>query len=323
MSIPALEVEGLTAGTPGLTLIEDVGFAVAQGEVLAVVGESGSGKSLTGLSAMGLLAPPVRVTAGRIRLNGREIQGLPASTMRRLRGREIAMIFQDPMMTLNPVMRVVEQMVEAIRVHDPSVPKRDALARARAALEVVGMPAPEEQLMAWPHELSGGMRQRIVIATALLNRPSVIIADEPTTALDVTTQAQILHEVRRLVRDAGCAMVWITHDLAVVANLADRIAVMYAGRVVEQGPAEQVLAQPLHPYTRGLMESVPLLTTRRRRLRSIPGLPPAAGTITAGCRFAPRCTYRSAACAEEPVLAEYAPGRMVRCVHAIAAAATA
>jgi peptide/nickel transport system ATP-binding protein len=203
------------------------------------------------------------------------------------------------------------------------VPRRDALSRARAALEVVGIPAPEERLQAFPHELSGGMRQRVVIATALLNRPSVIIADEPTTALDVTTQAQILHEVRRLARVAGCALVWITHDLAVVANLADRIAVMYAGRVVEQGPAEQVLAHPLHPYTRGLMDSVPLLAARRRRLRSIPGLPPAAGSIAAGCRFAPRCERRSARCAEEPALAPLTPGRLVRCVHPLTEVAVA
>jgi peptide/nickel transport system ATP-binding protein len=323
MSAPVLEVEGLSVGIPGLALVEGVGFSVVRGEVLAVVGESGSGKSLTGLALMGLLAWPVGVTAGRIRLNGQEIQGAPAATMRRLRGREIAMIFQDPMMTLNPVMRVDEQMVEAIRVHDRSVPRRDALLRAREALETVGIQAPEERLLAYPHELSGGMRQRIVIATALLNRPAVVIADEPTTALDVTTQAQILHEVRRLARVSGCAMLWITHDLAVVANLADRIAVMYAGRIVEQGPAEQVLARPLHPYTQGLMESVPLLEQRRRRLRSIPGLPPSAGSITQGCRFAPRCERRSAACAEEPALSTPEPGRLVRCIHPLSEAVPA
>jgi peptide/nickel transport system ATP-binding protein len=315
----ALEVRGLHialgGGRDAVALVEDVGFAVAPGGILALVGESGSGKSLTGLSLMGLLSPPVQLAGGEARLLGEALPTADSRAMRRLRGHRIAMIFQDPMMTLNPVLRIGPQMTEAIRVHDPAVSAAEASARARDALAAVGIPAPEERLRAYPHQLSGGMRQRVVIATALLNRPAVIIADEPTTALDVTTQGQILFQVRRLARDRGTALVWITHDLAVVASLADTIAVMYAGRIVETGPAEAVLRAPLHPYTRGLLHSVPGVAARQRRLRTIPGLPLMAGAVRAGCRFRARCDRQTGACATEPALSAVAADRAVRCVH--------
>jgi len=230
VSEPALDLAGLTvvAGARGrpVTLVDGVSLSVRRGDILALVGESGSGKSMTALAAMGLLEPPVRIAAGTISLDGRRIDPTDRRRMRDIRGRDMAMIFQDPMMTLNPVMRIDAQVCEAVTVHDRTVTRAEALRRAREALVTVGIPAPDERLASYPLQLSGGMRQRIVIATALINRPAVVLADEPTTALDVTTQGQILHEVRRLCAETGTAMVWITHDLAVVASLADAIAVM-------------------------------------------------------------------------------------------------
>jgi peptide/nickel transport system ATP-binding protein len=321
MSDAALEIRDLIveAGPKGrsVTLVDGVSLSVPRGEILALVGESGSGKSMTALAVMGLLEPPVRIVSGGASLAGKPVDPTDRRRMRGIRGRDMAMIFQDPMMTLNPVMRVDEQVCEAVTVHDSSVTKAEALRRAKEALVTVGIPAPEERLNAYPHQLSGGMRQRIVIAIALINRPAVVLADEPTTALDVTTQGQILHEVKRLCRDTGTAMVWITHDLAVVASLAHSIAVMYAGRIVEQGPADDILAAPLHPYTRGLLDSVPMIDTRTERLRSIPGMPPVAGSITAGCRFAPRCDRAVDACRmDEPaLLPARGGGRLVRCIR--------
>jgi peptide/nickel transport system ATP-binding protein len=319
MSAAAFAIRDLTVEarwkTRALTLVERVSLAVPRGEILALVGESGSGKSITALAAMGLLEPPVRIAGGAAILDGRPIDPQDAAGMRAIRGRDIAMIFQDPMMTLNPVMRIDDQICEAIEVHDRAVPRAEALRRARAALAAVGISAPEERLAAYPHQLSGGMRQRIVIAIALINRPAVVLADEPTTALDVTTQGQILHEVKRLCRETGTAMIWITHDLAVVASLAHSIAVMYAGRIVESGPAERILTRPAHPYTRGLLDSVPMIDTRAGRLRPIPGMPPVAGSIVAGCRFAPRCAHAEDRCrtAEPGLVAAGDADRSVRC----------
>jgi peptide/nickel transport system ATP-binding protein len=294
--------------------VDGVSLEVASGEVLGLVGESGCGKTITGFSIIGLVDPPGRVLSGAVRFKGEDLTAAGADRLRALRGDRIAMIFQDPMMTLNPVLRVDTQMVEAVRAHR-AVDRGTALALAREALVQVGMPAPERRLRAYPHELSGGMRQRIAIAIAFLNKPDLIIADEPTTALDVTIQAQILHEVQRLCRRTGTAMIWITHDLAVVAALADRIAVMYAGRVVETGPTEDVIERPLHPYTRGLIGSVPSHSRRGARLTQIPGLPPSLIDLPAGCAFRPRCGRASALCGEEPVERAVASGRRLRCFH--------
>jgi peptide/nickel transport system ATP-binding protein len=225
------------------------------------------------------------------------------------------MVFQDPMMTLNPVLRVDTQMIEALQAH-AAIGRAQARARAREALHKVGIPAPEERLHSYPHQLSGGMRQRVAIAIALLNRPDLIIADEPTTALDVTIQAQILHEVRALCRDSGTALMWITHDLAVLAGLADRIAVMYAGRIVEAGPVEEVLTHPLHPYTRGLIASVPSRNRRGARLAQIAGMAPRITELPRGCAFRPRCERAREDCGAGEIPRSFpAPGRELRCIH--------
>jgi peptide/nickel transport system ATP-binding protein len=312
-----LEVEGLK--THFLTkrgivkAVDGVSLEVAAGEVLGLVGESGCGKSMTGFSIIGLIDPPGRIVSGAVRFKGENLVTARPERLRALRGDRIAMIFQDPMMTLNPVLRVDTQMVEAVQAHR-AIDRGAARALAREALIQVGMPAPERRLNAYPHELSGGMRQRIAIAIAFLNKPDLIIADEPTTALDVTIQAQILHEVQGLCRQTGTAMIWITHDLAVVAALADRIAVMYAGRIVETGRTEDVLDRPLHPYTRGLMGSVPSHNRRGSRLTQIPGLPPSLIALPTGCAFRPRCPRASARCREEPEERPVA-GRRLRCFH--------
>jgi peptide/nickel transport system ATP-binding protein len=294
--------------------VDDVSFALAQGEILGVAGESGSGKSVTGLSILGLVDPPGRIVSGRIAYRGRDLIGLAPEALRRLRGDRIAMVFQDPMMTLNPVLRVDTQMIEALRAH-ASIDRAQARRRAIEALRKVGIPAPEERLSSYPHQLSGGMRQRVAIAIAMLNRPDLIIADEPTTALDVTIQAQILHEVRALCRDSGTALLWITHDLAVLAGLADRIAVMYAGRIVESGPVDDVLTHPLHPYTRGLIASVPSRNRRGKRLAQIPGMAPRITELPRGCAFRPRCDRASERCGDEIPRSIPAPGRELRCIH--------
>jgi len=303
MKAPLLEVSGLKthfftrAGV--VKAVDDVSFTVAKGEVLGLVGESGSGKSMTGYSIMGLVDPPGRVVDGRMVLDGRDIASLSAEEMRQLRGNRVAMIFQDPMMTLNPVLRIDRQMTEAILAH-AKVGAGAARDRARAALVKVGIPSPDERLVGYPHQFSGGMRQRVAIAIALLNNPDLIIADEPTTALDVTIQGQILFEMQKLTRETGAAMIWITHDLSVIAGLADRICVMYAGRIVEQGGVADVLSQPLHPYTQGLLDSVPSRSVRGARLRQIPGMPPSVIDLPPGCAFRDRCTRAAAGCADSP-----------------------
>ena len=275
--------------------VDGVSYAVGRGEVLAVVGESGSGKSVTGLSIMGLVEPPGRVVGGSIRFDGQELVGLAPEPMRRLRGARIAMIFQDPMMTLNPVLRIDTQMIETIDAHR-SLPRADAWRLCRDALGRVGIPSPDERMRGYPHQFSGGMRQRVAIAIALLNDPDLIIADEPTTALDVTIQAQILHLMQGLVEERGTGLVWITHDLSVVAGFADRVAVMYAGEIVEEGPTDAIIAAPRHPYSRGLIGSVPSRNARGARLAQIPGSAPPALNRPPGCRFAPRCAWRAGGC---------------------------
>ena len=312
-----LEVNGLSthfqsrAGT--VRAVDDVSFAVGAGQVMGLVGESGSGKSVTGFSLLGLVDPPGRVVAGQILFQGRDIAGLPDAEMRRLRGRHIAMVFQDPMMTLNPVLRIDTQMIEAVQAHDP-VSRTEARARCRDALGLVGIASPEERLHAYPHQFSGGMRQRVAIAIALLHRPALIVADEPTTALDVTIQAQILAEMQSLCGRFGTALVWITHDLSVVAGLADHIAVMYAGRIVEKGTVAEVLDRPMHPYTHGLIGSVPSRTPRGERLRGIPGMTPSVLNLPVGCAFRTRCARADAACEADPP--EFATGGHAhRCFH--------
>ncbi len=320
MSEPVLSVEALhthfftKAGV--VRSVDDVSFQVGRGEVLGIVGESGSGKSVTGFSIMGLVDPPGQVVSGSIRFGGRDLVGLPEAEMRALRGRRIAMIFQDPMMTLNPVLRIDTQMIEAITAHE-QVEADTARQRSRDALGMVGIPSPEERLKAYPHQFSGGMRQRVAIAIALLHHPELIIADEPTTALDVTIQAQILYEVQRLVREQDTAMIWITHDLSVVAGLADRVCVMYAGRVVESGSVADVIDRSLHPYTHGLIGSVPSRNPRGRPLAQIPGMAPTPIDMPAGCAFRPRCPHAAEDCLAEPPNVEPGPGRTLRCFHPI------
>jgi peptide/nickel transport system ATP-binding protein len=294
--------------------VDGVDLEVASGEIVGLVGESGSGKSITGFSILGLVDPPGRVVDGHIRFHGEDIVGLPPEAMRRLRGKRIAMIFQDPMMTLNPVLSIETQMVEAVLAHD-AVGRQAARDRAREALGLVGIASPDERLASYPHQFSGGMRQRVAIAIALLHRPDLIIADEPTTALDVTIQSQILYEIQQLTRRIGSALVWITHDLGVVAGLADRISVMYAGRIVESGSVEAVLDAPVHPYTIGLMNSVPANVPRGEPLRPIAGMAPSPFARPSGCPFRDRCFAATAACVEEPPLAETADGRTWRCHH--------
>tara|TARA_R110002020_G_scaffold67179_8_gene176454 strand:- start:45923 stop:46888 length:966 start_codon:yes stop_codon:yes gene_type:complete len=313
----ALDVQGLTTrfatrGAP-VTAVNDVSFSVQKGRILGLVGESGSGKSVTGFSIMGLIDSPGEVSAGRILVDGSDLRALSDEDMRKMRGNRVAMVFQDPMMTLNPVLRVGDQMAMAVRVHR-KMSKRDAWEASRKALDTVGIPSPAERLNAYPHQLSGGMRQRVAIAMALLHNPSVIIADEATTALDVSIQGQILAEVRDLADQTGAAIVWITHDLAVVSSLADDICVMYAGKIVERGTAEQVIDQPRHPYTKGLLESIPALHTPGTRLPQIPGSTPQLSRLPQGCPFRPRCPRASDICATVPpeVTVE---GQTVLCHH--------
>jgi peptide/nickel transport system ATP-binding protein len=314
---PLLQVAGLRtefATREGvLPAVADVSFDLARGEVLGLVGESGSGKSVTGFSILGLIDPPGRIAAGSIVFDGKELVGAAPESLRRLRGKRIAMIFQDPMMTLNPVLSIETQMVETVLAHDDT-PRAAARQRAIEALGQVGIAAASERLTQYPHQFSGGMRQRVAIAIALLHKPDLIIADEPTTALDVTVQGQILYEMQKLVRESGTALVWITHDLAVVAGLADRIAVMYAGRIVEMGDAAAVLDAPRHPYSRGLLDSVPAATRPGARLRQIRGSTPSLLRLGPGCAFRDRCDRATEACAAMPPLAEH-DGRAVRCVH--------
>jgi peptide/nickel transport system ATP-binding protein len=316
---PTLEVRDLKTHffTRGgvVKAVDGVSFEIDKGRILGLVGESGSGKSITGFSILGLVDPPGRVVEGEIRFKGENLVDQPEERLRAIRGNRIAMIFQDPMMTLNPVLRIDTQMIEAVQAHH-SVSADDARQRARDALGRVGIPSPDERLKAYPHQFSGGMRQRVAIAIALLNSPELIIADEPTTALDVTIQGQILYEVQKLCRDTGTSLIWITHDLSVVAGLADRICVMYAGKLAESGRVDDVLDRPLHPYTKGLLGSVPSRNKRGSPLALIPGMTPSLLSLPDGCPFADRCPRAQDDCRQAvPPMTEVLPGRLARCIH--------
>jgi len=281
--------------------VNDVSFSLARGEILGLVGESGSGKSVTGFSILGLVDPPGRIVSGSVRLEGQELVGLGDNKLREIRGRRIAMIFQDPMMTLNPVLSIGTQMRLAMRAHK-SVSKRAARARSAELLTRVGISDAANRLDTYPHQYSGGMRQRVAIAIALVHQPSIIIADEPTTALDVSVQAQILAEMKSIVAELGTSMIWITHDLAVVAALSMRIAVMYAGSIVEVGATSDVLTSPRHPYTLGLLNSLPSRAPPGTELKPIPGSAPSAFNVSKGCPFQPRCSIATSICTTLPPL---------------------
>ncbi len=318
MSTPILELRNLQtnfytrAGV--VKAVNGISLSVHKGEVIGIVGESGSGKSVTGFSIMGLVDPPGRVAGGSIKFKGRELIGQSEAEWQAFRGARVAMIFQDPMMTLNPVLRIDTQMMEAILAHE-KVGRAEARRRCVEALGMVGIPSPEERIKAYPHQFSGGMRQRVAIATGLLNKPDLIIADEPTTALDVTIQSQIIFEMQKLCRKTDMALLWITHDLTVIAGLAHRIAVMYAGTIIEEGRVQEVLDNPLHPYTEGLIGSVPSRNRRGRRLYQIPGTTPSLIDLPPGCPFRMRCPRSTDVCLEEPPVTEYADGRKVCCFH--------
>lgn len=316
---PALVVEHLKTHffTHGgvVKAVDDVSFTVNRGEIMGLVGESGSGKSMTGYSIMGLVDPPGRLVSGSIRLQGKELCGLTQEQMRAVRGNRIAMIFQDPMMTLNPVLRIDTQMMEAIFAHQ-KVNRTVAREMARGALARVGISSPDERLVAYPHQFSGGMRQRVAIAIALLNKPELIICDEPTTALDVTIQGQILYEMQKLCRESGTSLIWITHDLSVVAGLADTVCVMYAGKIVESGTVHQVLEAPRHPYTYGLIASAPSRNPHGQPLKQIRGMTPSLLNLPSGCAFRSRCDHASEVCATAPALEQY-DARALRCFHPV------
>jgi len=323
---PLLDVRGLAvefpsqglASTQSLIAVRDLSFTIAPREVLGLVGESGSGKSVTSLALMRLLPPQAQVAGEILFANGtgsaHDLLRLSDEEMRRLRGSQIAMIFQEPMTALNPVMRVGEQIAEAVAVHS-HVTKREAWDHAVAAMEAVAIPSPAFRARDYPYQLSGGMRQRVMIAMAVVNRPTLLIADEPTTALDVTVQAQILELLAELRAKFGLAMLFISHDLAVVSQVADRIAVMYAGNLVELGSKREIFHAPAHPYTRGLLNAVPTLKTDRTRpLETIEGTVPSTQAVLSGCPFEPRCDFRVSECARSlPPLIEVAPGHWARC----------
>jgi peptide/nickel transport system ATP-binding protein len=297
-----LEVKNLRVEFPTrhgtLLALDDISFDIAPGEILGVVGESGAGKSLTGAAIIGLLEPPGRIAFGEIRLDGRRIDNLGPAEMRQVRGRQIGAIFQDPLTSLNPLYTVGQQLVETIQTH---LPLNAAQAKERAIdlLRQTGIPAPEARLEQYPHQFSGGMRQRVVIALALAAEPRLIVADEPTTALDVTIQAQIIALLRRLAREHGASVMLVTHDMGVIAETCDRVAVMYAGRIVELGPVLQVIHHPAHPYTQGLMGSIPAMDEDRERLLQIDGAMPRLNAIPTGCAFNPRCPQAKARCRQE------------------------
>ena len=319
MSDPVLSVRNLRthfftrAGV--VKAVDGVSFDLAAGEILGLVGESGSGKTVTGFSLLGLVDAPGRVVEGSVKLNGVELTELSDADLRARRGRDISMIFQDPIATLNPMLTIGQQMKLAIDAHEP-LGKRAAEARAAELLAQVGIPSPEARLRAYPHEFSGGMRQRVAIAIALLHRPSVIVADEPTTALDVSIQAQILLQMRDLAAEMGTALIWISHDLAVVSSLATKLAVMYAGRIVEQGPTASLLRDPRHPYTAGLIASLPAMSAPGEPLAQIPGTTPSLLSLPPGCPFAPRCAHATSECSAEPEMTSQSD-RGWRCFHPV------
>ncbi|CAO3378926.1 ABC transporter ATP-binding protein [Azospirillum argentinense] len=321
---PVLAVDGLSIGFQTrrglLPAVRELSFSVRSGEMLAIVGESGCGKSLTALALLGLIPPPGRVTGGEVRLEGRDLLALDEAALRRVRGARISMIFQEPMTALNPVLTVGEQIMEAILEHE-TVSRKAARERTLALLERVRIPDPERRFAEYPHRLSGGMRQRVMIAMALAGAPAVLVADEPTTALDVTIQAQILSLIDELRREQGTAVVFITHDLGVVSRYVDRVLVMYAGRKVEERDTRDLFADPLHPYTRGLIAAQPragagAAGALRERLAEIPGTVPALAAMPAGCAFAPRCPLADARCAQAVPPPRRAGSGLVACHHA-------
>jgi peptide/nickel transport system ATP-binding protein len=313
---PLLEVEHLRIEVPTrrgtLVAVDDVSFAIGPGEVLGVVGESGAGKSLTGAAIIGLLEPPLRIAGGQIRLAGRRIDQLPYEAMRRIRGKEIGAIFQDPLTSLNPLYTVGQQLVETIRTH-LDLGAGAARERAVGLLREVGIAGAAQRIDHYPHQFSGGMRQRVVIALALAANPLLVVADEPTTALDVSIQAQIIALLKRLCRDHGTAIMLVTHDMGVIAETADRVAVMYAGRIVEIGPVATIVAEPHHPYTVGLMQSIPRIGGPRDGLRQIDGAMPRLDAIPPGCPFNPRCPLVFERCRSERPDLLPAPGSAAAC----------
>ena len=315
---PLLKVQGLsthfTTASGTVQAVDGVDFEIGHGEVVGLVGESGSGKTMVGFSILGLIDPPGRIVAGKVVFEENDLVGLSERELRGLRGRRISMVFQDPLTTLSPTMRIGRQMTNVIAAHQ-AMPMVDARQQCRDLLGKLGIPSPDERMHAYPHQLSGGMRQRVCIAMAMLNRPSLIIADEPTTALDVTTQAQILGEVRKLREETGTSFIWVTHDLAVVSELADRLLVMYAGQIVEQGSVETILNRPLHPYTKGLLDSIPTNNPDAKRLPQIPGSAPPPGVGIEGCMFRPRCGFATDTCFDKPDLKVLEGTRAVRCFH--------
>lgn len=320
MTQPVLDIRGLTTvlDRSKTTILEDVTLQVAAGEVLGVVGESGSGKSMLALAIMGLLPSGISCSAGSVSLLGDDLRAGSASAWRARRGREMAMVFQEPMSSLNPVMRIGDQIEEVLR-RRLGMQGDAATRRALDLLERVEIQSAKSRLAAYPHEMSGGMRQRVMIAMALACDPKLLIADEPTTALDVTIQAQILDLLRTIQRDTGMALMLITHDLGVIAEMADRVVVLYAGRVAETAPVRTLFDTPAHPYSRALLDSVPRVSTRVERLITIEGSVPGVGAMPTGCRFAPRCAYRSQACeAAPPARQALAPDHSVACLHPVA-----
>jgi peptide/nickel transport system ATP-binding protein len=317
MTAPLLEVRdvavhfGTKAGV--VKAVDGISFDVAHGEVVGLVGESGSGKTVTGFSILGLIDAPGRIVSGSVKLEGRELVGADPGHLRSLRGRRIAMVFQDPSTTLNPVLTVATQMQLALAAHE-RVSAKAARSRSIEVLEKVGIPDAARRLNDYPHQFSGGMRQRVAIAIALLNHPALIICDEPTTALDVSIQAQILTEMRTLVRDFDTALIWISHDLATVSSIASRLLVMYAGRLIEEGPTAAVLLAPRHPYTQGLLNSLPAKTEPGHDLNQISGSMPSLLNLPPGCAFAPRCTQADALCSQLPAMMP-SGARSVRCHH--------
>ena len=321
---PLLEVRNLRVQFPTrrgtLTALDDVSFTIAPGEVLGVVGESGAGKSMTGAAIIGLLEPPGRIAGGQILLNGKRIDNLPYEQMRRIRGREIGAIFQDPLTTLNPLYTIGRQLTETMLTHLPIDPA-EARKRAIGWLELVGIPAAAQRVDSYPHEFSGGMRQRVVIALALCAEPKLIVADEPTTALDVSIQAQVIALLKSLAREKGTSMMLVTHDMGVIAETADRVAVMYAGRIAEIGPVREVVKHPQHPYSVGLMASIPPLDRRVEKLAQIEGAMPRLSAIPRGCAFNPRCPKVYGRCQEErPELLEAGATRAACWLHDTAGA---
>ncbi|MCM2277114.1 MAG: ABC transporter ATP-binding protein [Oligoflexia bacterium] len=323
-----LEVKNLrtsfSAEEGEIKAVDDISFSVYKGKTLGIVGESGCGKSVTSLSIMRLIPnPPGRIAGGEILYKGRDLLKLDMAEMRHIRGNEISMIFQEPMTSLNPVFTIGNQICEAIALHQ-DLPKREVRNKAVEMLALVGIPSPEKRIDDYPHQLSGGMRQRVMIAMALSCNPQVLIADEPTTALDVTIQAQILDLLMELQEKVGMGLILITHDLGVVAEVADEVVVMYAGRVVEQGPVREIFAKPKMPYTKGLLNSIPVLSkdptgkVKKKRLETIPGIVPNLLHLPQGCRFQERCSYMVPACREkEPELRVISPEHSIRCVRDI------